>query len=319
VVYGRFELGTPWGIRIPDVDAAHLIVVGRGGARLEVEGVSAPLTLCAGDLALLPHGGTHALRDSRGRGLHVLGEAECQRIRRAEPIQIGGPGAQTSLVVAAFWFRAAHRSLSIQRLARVIHIPAGAPAAPPGLASTAQLFVAESASRGPGATVVMNRLADILLVQTIRAFIAGSECREHGLRALADRQIGTALAAIHDRTAEPWTVERLATRAGLSRSGFAARFHALVGEPPLEYLARWRMTKAAQLLRDTELVMIEVAERVGYRSEASFNKAFKRLEGITPGVYRRDRGRPGPVRGRAAPTGPRAPVGRARRASASTR
>jgi transcriptional regulator GlxA family with amidase domain len=135
----------------------------------------------------------------------------------------------------------------------------------------------------------MNRLADVLLVQTVRAFIAGTACSKHGLRALSDRPIGAALAAIHDSPAEPWTVERLAARAALSRSGFAARFTALVGEPPLAYLARWRMVKAAQLLRDTDLVMIEVAERVGYRSEASFNKAFKRLEGIPPGGYRRRR------------------------------
>jgi AraC-like DNA-binding protein len=73
----------------------------------------------------------------------------------------------------------------------------------------------------------------------------------------------------------------------LSRSGFAARFHALVGEAPLAYLARWRMTKAASLLRDSELAMVEVAERVGYRNEVSFNKAFKRLQGMTPGAYRR--------------------------------
>jgi AraC-like DNA-binding protein len=293
VVYGRFELGAPWGFQIPDVDAAHMIVVGRGSVRLEVAGVGAPLVLSAGDLALLPHGGAHALRDSRGRALHVLGDRECQRIRRAEPLQLGGPGARTSLVVAAFWFRSAHRSLSIQRLARVIHIPAGDPAVPSGLASTARLFITESASCGAGATVVMNRLADVLLVQTVREFIAGTACGQHGLRALADRPIGTALAAIHDRPAEPWTVERLAARAALSRSGFAARFTALVGEPPLAYLARWRMTRAAQLLRDTDLVMSEVAERVGYRSEASFNKAFKRLEGITPGVYRQRRERPG--------------------------
>jgi AraC-like DNA-binding protein len=296
VVYGRFDLRAPWGLRIPDVGAAHMIVVGRGGAHVEIEGVGSPRVLSAGDLALLPHGGTHALRDSPGRALHTLSDRECQSIRRAEPIRLGGFGAQTSLVVAAFWFRSAHRSLSLQRLARVIHIPAADPSEPPGLASTARLFISESAARGPGSSVIMNRLADVLLVQTVRAFIASTACGEHGLRALADRPIGTALAAIHDRPAEPWTVERLAGTAALSRSGFAARFTALVGEPPLEYVARWRMIKAAQLLRDTDLAMSEVAERVGYRSEASFNKAFKRLEGITPGVYRRHRERPGSAR-----------------------
>jgi AraC-like DNA-binding protein len=107
------------------------------------------------------------------------------------------------------------------------------------------------------------------------------------LRALSDRSIGKALALIHERPADGWTVEKLASAVALSRSGFAERFRALVGDPPLDYLARWRMTKAAELLRDSDLAMIDVAERVGYRSEASFNRAFKRLEGVTPGAFRR--------------------------------
>src|SRR5258708_16494671 len=92
---------------------------------------------------------------------------------------------------------------------------------------------------------------------------------------------------IRGRPAEPWTGESLGAAVALSRSGFAARFSELVGETPLEYLAQWRMTKAAQLLRDTDLSIGEVAERVGYQSEASFNRAFKRLERVTPGAYRR--------------------------------
>ncbi len=135
----------------------------------------------------------------------------------------------------------------------------------------------------------MSRLADILLVQAIRAYIARTDCKEHGLRALADPYIGKALGLIHEQPAEPWTVEGLAAAVAMSRSGFAARFTALVGEPPLEYLARWRMTKAAQFLRESNLSMIEVAGHVGYQSEASFNRAFKRWEGVAPGAYRRHR------------------------------
>ena len=90
---------------------------------------------------------------------------------------------------------------------------------------------------------------------------------------------------MHDGPDEPWTVERLASAVGLSRSGFAARFRATVGEPPLEYLGGWRMTKAAQLLRESDDSTRAVAARVGYQSDAAFNRAFKRWEGKGLGVY----------------------------------
>lgn len=287
LVYGRLELGAPWGIQLPDLHAAHFIVVGRGMAHLEVDGVRTPISLSAGDLALLPRGGAHVLRDDEGSALLPLGQAACRQMLANEPIRLGGRGQCTTLVIGAFRFRAAHRALSIQRLARVIHVPSGSSQAFPWLASTVQVLVAESTSRSPGAAVVVNRLADVLLVQAIRSFIAGGQCPEHGLRALADARIGRALALLHEHPAEAWTLERLAAAVALSRSGLASRFKALVGAAPLEYLARWRMARAARLLRESDLSLSEVAERIGYESEASFNKAFKRLQGTTPGAYRR--------------------------------
>jgi AraC-like DNA-binding protein len=287
ITYGRFELGAPWGIQLPDDDVAHIVVVGRGTAYLQPEGIHRPVVLSTGDLALLPHGGAHTLRDAAGSVPQVLGPAECQRIRTARPVRLGGDGARTTLVMAAFRFRMAHRTLSLQRLSRCIHIAADEPAASRWLASTVQMLIAESSSSDPGAAIVINRLADVLLVQAIRTFIATSDCGKHGLRALADPQIGSALALIHEQPGAPWTVETLAAAVTLSRSGFAARFSALVGAAPLEYLTRWRMTVAAKLLRESDLTMIDVARQVGYQSEASFNRAFKRCEGMAPGTYRR--------------------------------
>lgn len=302
VLHGRFELGAPWGLQFRDSDAARIVVVGRGGALLEMDG-AAPLSLSAGDLALLPHGGAYSLRHAEGAPLTPMGEAECRRVLTQGPIRLGGNGIRTTLVAGAFRFGTAHRTLLFEQLPRTIHVAADDPAAAPSLASTVQLFIAESASRSPGAPVIINRLADILLVQAIRAYIGGSECREHGLRALADPQIGKALALMHERPAEPWTVESLAAAVALSRSGFAARFSELVGEPPLEYLARWRMTKAAQLLRESELSLSEIAGRTGYLSEASFNRAFKRWEGVAPGAYRRTCSAHAPLEAPAPPQG----------------
>ncbi|HZI07205.1 MAG TPA: AraC family transcriptional regulator, partial [Archangium sp.] len=152
-----------------------------------------------------------------------------------------------------------------------------------------QLMTAESASPGPGSAIVLGRLADVLLVHALRTRVTTTGPEGAGLRALADPQIGAALGLMHGRLAEPWTVESLAAAVGQSRSGFAARFHALVGEPPLQYLAGWRMTKAAQWLRETDDSLPEIAERVGYVSAVAFSKAFKRWHGLGPGAYRRAR------------------------------
>ncbi|MFP2931727.1 AraC family transcriptional regulator [Pyxidicoccus sp. 3LG] len=288
VMHGRFELHAPWGIQFSGSSDAHILLIGRGSARLEVDGVEGAVALSAGDVALFPHGGRHVVRDAEGSPIHVLGRGECQRARGTGPIRLGGSGERTTLVAGSFRLGFAPGMRLFEELPRLIHITSDDPATAPSLASTAQLLIAESASSSPGATVVMSRLADILLVQALRTHIAAKQCRERGLCALADPQMGKALALIHERPAEPWTVESLATAVGLSRSGFAARFSEQVGEPPLEYLSRWRMTKAAQLLRESELPMLAVAEAIGYQSEASFNRAFKRWGGTAPGAYRRE-------------------------------
>jgi transcriptional regulator GlxA family with amidase domain len=125
-------------------------------------------------------------------------------------------------------------------------------------------------------------------VQAIRAYIASEERLKHGwLAALADSSIGAILRTMHQNMEYPWTVEALATTIGLSRSAFALRFKQLVGEGPMEYITRWRMYKASDLLRESEKNQMSIANMVGYDSDSAFNKAFKRIIGITPGEYRR--------------------------------
>ncbi|WP_338868437.1 AraC family transcriptional regulator [Myxococcus stipitatus] len=284
LMYGRFELSAPWGIRFCEKPCAHLVLLAHGHARLDVEGIPDTVILSAGDLALLPQGVSHTLRDAEGSPLHLLGHGECQRALGVGPIRLGGGGERTSLVTGSFRLGAAPHMLLFEQLPRLVHVTAETPS----LAAAAQLLITESTSSSPAATVVMSRLADILLVQALRLHIASGQGQEPGLGALADPQIGKALSLIHEQPAAPWTVESLASAVALSRSGFAARFTSLVGKPPLEYLARWRMTKAAQLLRESETPLSELATVIGYQNEASFNRAFKRWEGISPGAYRRE-------------------------------
>jgi hypothetical protein len=160
LVYRHFELRAPWGIQFPDDDPVYLIAVESGEAELEVSGREVPVALSSGDLALLPRGGAHRLSDAAGGSPHLLSAAECRGVHSREPIRLGRGGARTSLVLAAFRFRAAHRALSIQRLSRLILLAADAQPLRSGLASAVRLFIAESTSREPGAAVVVNRLAD---------------------------------------------------------------------------------------------------------------------------------------------------------------
>jgi transcriptional regulator GlxA family with amidase domain len=141
----------------------------------------------------------------------------------------------------------------------------------------------------PGSQLVTNRVADILFIQTIRAYLASGTSTKLGwLRALSDQQIGAALSAMHAGIDQPWTVASLATAAGMSRSAFALRFKELVGESPLEYLTRWRMYRAGRLLRESDRKLIDVAKLVGYDSDVAFHKAFKRIQGYSPGAYRKN-------------------------------
>jgi transcriptional regulator GlxA family with amidase domain len=170
------------------------------------------------------------------------------------------------------------------------------------LHTTSQLLASEMARPAPGSEVMVNRLADILFIQCVRAHIASSSetCKSGWLRAIFDPRMGAALNAMHERVENPWTVETLAVAAGMSRSAFALRFKELLGETPLEYLTNWRMYKATGLLLDDNKTLFEVAKSVGYESDAAFSKAFKRVLGAAPKEYRRMPRRP--VEVKAAPS-----------------
>ena len=135
---------------------------------------------------------------------------------------------------------------------------------------------------------MITRLGDILVIQAIRAWIESDPAARTGwLGALQDRQIGHAISLIHRDPARDWTVASLAGELAMSRSAFAARFTELVGEPAMQYVTRWRMHVGLNALKDEGATVAELADRLGYRSEAAFARAFKRVIGVSPGAVRR--------------------------------
>jgi len=138
-----------------------------------------------------------------------------------------------------------------------------------------------------GSALITSRLADILFVQAIRAYVEEAGDDASGwLRALAEEGLSAALGVVHGAIEKQWTVASLAAVAGISRSGFANRFKDVLGETPMHYLTRLRMYKAAQFLRENDTKLAKVASLVGYESEAAFSKAFKKAIGIAPGRYK---------------------------------
>jgi AraC-like DNA-binding protein len=280
--YGRLEAGAPWGLS-HSKHSASLGMLLEGECWLSMSSIPHPVKLRAGDCWLTAHGDPHVLSDHPGSRARPFSELPGIEGRIA---RVGGHGATT--VIVGGWFR--FDPLSSQPLTKIlpplIHI-ASDNAHALGLDTTLQSLANETRELAPGSQIVINRLAEILFIQMIRAFVASEPNGGPGwLRALGDRQIGATLRLMHDHTDRHWTVGELGRAVGLSRSAFARRFRELVGESPMEYLSYWRMYKAGELLRGSDLQLSQIAQAVGYDSEAAFCHAFKRVLGVTTGEYR---------------------------------
>jgi AraC-like DNA-binding protein len=291
---GRLELTAPWGLRFTGGRAAFYVVT-HGTCLLEIDGSVDAVTLVAGDFVLLPKSQGHLLRDSRRTRAQPAAEIlkNSPHRKACQPggvFAYGGGGASTAIIGGCFAFDDGASNPLIDALPPVIHVRGSRGTPVEWLEASLQFVASEMAAGQPGSQTVVSRLADILLVQAVRAHLAQLGPGANGwLRALVDPQIGQALSLIHERPDEPWTVERLASSVAMSRSGFAARFTQLVEAPPLTYLTRWRMQKASRLLRTTSAGIRDIAGRVGYTTEAAFSKTFKRWSGTAPGAFRRTR------------------------------
>jgi AraC-like DNA-binding protein len=147
----------------------------------------------------------------------------------------------------------------------------------------------EHASRRPGSQEILSRLSEMLFVEAVRGHIEAMPGDATGwLAALREPSLSRALGALHTRPAHPWTAEELAKEACLSRSAFAERFTNTVGVPPMSYLTRWRMLLAGQRLRESSDTIAQAAATVGYESEFTFSRAFRREMGVSPGVWRKN-------------------------------
>lgn len=285
VFYCTSDLSAPWGIELPALPRTvmfHLLT--QGDAVVEVDGTRT--TMSAGDLLLVPHGTGHAITSPDGPPATPLFDLPREELTdRYERLRIDGGGPPAGLVCGAVRFT----DLAVGRLMASLPSVLGTDRDEDGtwLRDTVGVMTAEAHHPRPGSDVVTARLADVLVVRAVRGWLAREEPSRGWVAAVRDPQIGRALAAFHADPSHPWGLAGLAAEAAMSRSAFAARFSQLMGEPPMGYVTSWRMDLAARLVREGDLSLAGVAVRVGYRSEAAFNRAFRRAHDMAPGAWRR--------------------------------
>jgi AraC-like DNA-binding protein len=289
IFYSRCEFSAPWGLALPPFEACMMFHVVTGGeCWLEVEGAD-PCLLRPGNLALVPHGEGHLLRGAPGAETPGLFDIPREQVsERYEIIRLGGGGAATSMICGVVRFDHPAAQHLLRLLPPAISVDGWTSPEAEWIQSTLRFVTAEARELRTGGETVITRLADILVIQAIRSWIARDPAAQTGwLGALRDRQIGRAIAAVHRDPTGNWTLVSLAAKAGMSRSAFAARFTQLVGEPAMHYVTRWKMNAALMWLREDDATLVEIAGRLGYDSEAAFRRAFKRFIGYPPGQVRR--------------------------------
>ncbi len=281
----RAELSAPWGLGLERFNAAvfHVLLSGSGWLRTE-EGRT--IHLRAGDVAVLMRGQAHTLMSAPGVPITSFAELvqHCTP-GRFPSIAIAGDGDHATMLCGFFRFERQTSHPLLRALPDLIHVNAGSGAGMiEGLVVMAD---AESAKPRPGSGALTDLLCGLVLVQVLRAQLAvDSRAAAPWIHGLEDAHVGAALELIHDSPQKTWTVGQLASAVAMSRSSFAQRFAACVGESPMRYLARCRILRAAQLLESERLSVSQAMQRVGYESESSFTKAFQRHLGCTPAAYR---------------------------------
>ncbi|HVV14649.1 AraC family transcriptional regulator [Amycolatopsis sp.] len=279
----------PWSLTFADPPPLTILATLGGQAAVRLGGETTRLD--AGDIALVT-AGPHTIADApdtppqvviRGTRKELAPGATPHPNLAPRTYGDGLPGA-TTLLRGGCELHGCAGERVLEMLAPVAVVPAG-PRTKPAL----DLLATEIARDEPGQDAVLHRLLDFLLVSALRAWCARPGAKVPAwYRALSDPAIGETLRLLHEDPARRWTVAELAVEAGMSRATYAARFTDLVGRPPLAYLTDWRMSLAADLLRDTDDAVAAVARQVGYADAFAFSVAFKRARGVSPSHWRRD-------------------------------
>lgn len=282
IVLVRTRMAGPWGFAVAPRDAAVFHFVAEGRAIVRQPNADA-IEVLPGELILFPRGSAHEVAHSaRGKTLPL---AEFMALRH----DVVDSAIRTSTLVCGEFGIDRHLALPAMRaLPNAVHMRADGASGSFALGATLRLLRAEVEAPNFGNQIVVRNLLSLLFVYFMREWAETAAPDAGGwFSAVRSPHTARALACIHESPEHNWTLEALAKEAGLSRAAFARQFNAAVGEPPHNYLTRWRMGIAARLLQETDFRLSEIAARVGYKSEFSFSRTFKRWRGVAPDRFRR--------------------------------
>jgi AraC family transcriptional regulator, alkane utilization regulator len=299
-VFLSAEFTAPWSVltklgpgdcapSIPDAEHLvhyHLVTQGECLATLPGE---APIRAQAGDLLLFPRGDAHVLASTPD--LEPVPTADLLKPTESGAVirrLVHGGGGETTRMVCGF-LTCDTRLFKplLLALPRILKIRAQEGTVASWIETSLRSTVDESANPRAGWAIVVARLAELLFVEALRRYIDTLPMDEKGwLAGLRDPYVGRALTLMHERPAHPWTVEELGRRVALSRSALATRFAHVLGQSPMNYLASWRMHLAAHMLGTSGQTIAAITEQIGYDSEPSFYRAFKRALGMPPAAFR---------------------------------
>lgn len=276
-VYVHAEFCGSWAVDTSGDRKVPFHLIGRGSGWLHTDDAVEPRRLDAGDLVVFPHDARHIIASSATRPPAPL-------INR--PVDPQAEGPVTSMLCGYFELQSKAAWPLLDGLPDAIVLDLQETGRVMGTLSLIQLIIGELEAGSPGAEAAVDQLAYVLFIHVLRAEMQ-RDLEQGLLSALSDPKIGRALNLIHADPAANWTLEKLASEVGMSRSAFAERFRQLVELTPMRYVTEWRMQQALDLLQTTELSIATIAEQCGYTSEVAFRKAFRKVIGVPPGRVRR--------------------------------
>ncbi len=273
-------------MNIPDGHCAQFHIIVSGHCLLKHPGSEEPQTLYPGDIVLFPHGKGHWLAHNiesvRRNGQDIVREVQNNR----RPFE--GTDRGTAIICGHFELDNDFIHPLLSSLPQLIYIPDHVKREYSWLENVCNIIIQETGTSVPGSSALTSKLAEVLFIQVLRVYANKAEIEGGYFAALNDPIISEALGAIHSEPGNAWTVDLMAKHVGISRTLFANRFRQLVGMTPLSYLTDWRMLRAKELLKNGNVPLNLIADRVGYSSEASFIRVFRKRFKLTPGKYRRN-------------------------------
>lgn len=284
-VFFRSNLSAPWGIQLATANEPRFHVVLEGSMWYQTDHMPEPKQMNAGDIIIIPEGEWHWVADSIGRKCYqspVVGAAMVQ----GRPM-FQGNAIATRLLCGLFRFDKALEHPLLSALPPLVQLDYNHSTGHKFLLQMADWMFDEFNQDTPGATILVDRLCEVFFIQALRNIQGIQDYSIGFLAALKDPRINKALKLIHSQPEAAWTLANLSAEVAMSRAVFADQFNSLVGSPPKTYLTAWRMRQALNLIKQTVLPVMTIAAKVGYSSDATFNRAFQRYFDVTPAEYRK--------------------------------